>query len=363
LGIEYRSGMTFYLTSMSEKQITVAIVGLGRVGWSSHFQTLSKHPRFKLVAVADPLEERRKEAEKECPGCVGYPDLDTLLANCDAELIVEATPTPLHEPDAAKIFKAGRHCLLEKPMAFDYHGALRIAEMAKAAGKALFVNHQHMFMPAVHMLKSVIESGKLGKVFSIRFNWGSYKLRNDWQTLKKNGGGLLNNHGPHSCTVLTPLLDGDIIALSSFLKHVKDAGDSEDHVEFFLETDKGQVCSVVLTTCQAVPSPTYILLGEYGSLVCENGDGGKLRYYNPEGIFPLEVIEGANMTRSYKFVEEPNWIEETISAADFKPTASHHDNIADVLLDGKEQVVSVASALQVQRILHWAREGSDPAKG
>src|SRR5690606_22965568 len=154
------------------------------------------------------------------------------------------TPTPLHEPDAEKIYKAGRHCLLEKPIAFDYHGSLRIAELAKKAGKGLFVHHQHMVMPQVHLLRSVIDSGKLGRVFSIRFNWGGYRIRNDWQTLKKNGGGILNNHGPHAFTILTHLLDGKVAELNSYIQHIKDAGDADDHVEIFLKTDKDQVASL-----------------------------------------------------------------------------------------------------------------------
>lgn len=346
---------------MSTNPITVAVVGLGRVGWSSHFKSLSTNPNFKLVAIADPLEERRKEAEAECPGCVGYPDLDTLLANCDAELIVDATPTFLHESDAEKIFKANRHCLLEKPMAFDYNGSKRIAEMAKKAGKQLFIHHQHMFMAQVHMLRSVIDSGKIGKVFSIRINWGSFRIRNDWQTLKKNGGGLLNNHGPHAFTVLGHLLDGQITELSSFLFHAKDAGDVEDHVEIFLKTDKEQVSSLLLTSAQAYPTPAYLLLGQYGSFVQENTQAdGKLRYFDPTGIYPLEVVDGTNKARNYNFVEEPEWKEEVLPLESFKPEYGFHDDVFNALRKGTTPAVTVESALQVMRILEWAHTGKDP---
>lgn len=346
---------------MSTNPLTVAVVGLGRVGWSTHFKALAANPNFKTVAIADPLEERRKEAEELSPGCVGYPDLDTLLANSDAELIVDATPTFLHESDAQKIFAAGRHCLLEKPMAFDYQGSKRIAEMAKKAGKQLFVHHQHMFMPQVHMLKSVIDSGKLGKIFSIRINWGSYRIRNDWQTLKKNGGGLLNNHGPHAFTVLTPLLNGDITDLSAFLHHAKDAGDVEDHVEIFLKTNNSQVASLLLSSAQAYPTPAYLLLGEYGSYTQQTTQSdGKIRYFDPTGIYPLEVVDGTNKARNYNFVEEPNWVEETIAMESHKPANTFHDNVFDVLRNGGEPAITVESALQVMRILTWAHTGKDP---
>ncbi len=346
---------------MSVNPISVAVIGLGRVGWSVHYKALAENPNFKLLAVADPLEERRQEAERECPGCVAYPDLDTLLAKCDAELIVDATPTFLHESNIGKIYQAGRHCLLEKPMSFDYHGARRIADVAKQSGKQLFIHHQHMFGAQVHMLKHVIDSGKLGRVFSIRFNWGHYSVRNDWQTLKKNGGGLLNNHGPHAFTVLTPLMDGEIKNLSAFLYHAKDAGDVEDHAEIFITTDKEQAVSLLLSTTQAISTPGCQILGQYGSFIQEGvSTDGRMRYYDPSTVFPLEAVDGANKARSYSFVPVPEWKEETVTLNDFKPQQSFHDNIYDAIRHGAQPLVTVASALQVMRILTWARTGSDP---
>src|SRR5689334_20581655 len=81
--------------------INVGIVGLGRSGWDIHAQTLSGtiapalKSKFRVAAVTDPSPQRRDEATATLK-CKAYPDLPSLLADRDVELVVIATPSHVH---------------------------------------------------------------------------------------------------------------------------------------------------------------------------------------------------------------------------------------------------------------------------
>src|SRR5690606_26576455 len=98
------------------------VVGLGRAGWNIHVAGLRGREDAKIVAVADPLEERRQEAVTEF-GCQAYAQRDELLADENVEVVVLATPSFCHGPDTMAAFAAGKHVAVEKPMAMSVEEA------------------------------------------------------------------------------------------------------------------------------------------------------------------------------------------------------------------------------------------------
>ncbi len=339
-----------------KKPITVAVVGLGRAGWSIHINKIRDREAFRVIDVADPNSERREEAEKEL-GCRAHPDLDAMLKATDAEVVVVATPNASHEADAARVLESGRHCLLEKPMAMEHAGALRLIDLAARRERRLFVHHQRRFGPEYRFLREVIDSGVLGRVFEVRLCWGGFARRNDWQTLRRYGGGVLNNTGPHIVDLATNLLDAPAVALLSDMQHIKDAGDVDDHVHIFMKNDLGQNVDLVVTTCQALPAPRTMLLGSSGTLVAHDDKTAKLRYYDASKVEPLEVVEGPAPDRKYGNEDVLPWVEEEREIVSSEPGGDFYDNVAAVLLEGAPMVVTPESAAEVIRIIEWAREG------
>src|SRR5205085_3223620 len=107
--------------------------------------------------------------------------------------------------------RAGKHVIVEKPMALNIGQADRMIRAAEAAQKKLFVHQNYRFFPEFLHMREVIESGVLGKLFHIRAYVSSFSRRNDWQTLAKNGGGLLNNHGAHTIDQLLNLVPARVV--------------------------------------------------------------------------------------------------------------------------------------------------------
>lgn len=340
--------------SILNTPITVGIVGLGRAGWRLHLEPISKIEGFKIVAVADPVAERTQEAA-DLLGCQQFSNIDELLQGSDAQLVVVATPNHLHYADIKKVLNAGRHCLGEKPISLSYKEAEEIVALAKEKNLQLFINHSHLHLPIFHYLKSVIDRGILGPIYHVQINWQGYARRWDWQTLKKNGGGNLNNTCPHIISTLLPLLGSRVKSVWADLRNIKDAGDAEDSVNVMLKTESGVTGGFNSTTAHALGGNSWTLLGKYGSLVCD-GKTAKLRYYDPATAAPLEVIDAAAPGRQY-LREQLTWIEAT-EEVPACPVPPIHVNILEVFTKGAQPVVTPESAAEVVRVTELAHQAA-----
>jgi predicted dehydrogenase len=105
-----------------------------------------------------------------------YPDLESAMPHVDA--VVIATPPGSHAPLALQAIAAGKHVLIEKPMATTTDAALAIMDAAKAAGVVLMPGHTFEHNAAVHKLRDLVQGGQLGRLFyldSARLNLGLYQ--------------------------------------------------------------------------------------------------------------------------------------------------------------------------------------------
>jgi len=163
----------------------------------------------------------------------------------------------------------------------------------------------------------------------------------------------LNNEGTHVLSVVLPLLGARVTAVSSDLRHIKDAGDAEDHVHLVLKTDQGVSADVLLSTAIALEAPRWMLCGKYGTLVSD-GTRSHLRRYDPAKAAPLFVLDAAAPNREY-LKETLPW-EEQEMAVEPPPVATFYENVYDVLRRGGPQVVTPEGAVNVMRVLELARQ-------
>lgn len=338
-----------------KKPIRAAVVGLGRVGWCVHVEEMRKRDAFHIVSVADPSADRTNEA-RNLLKCQTYPDLDSLLKDSDAELVVLATPSLKHQAEVLQVLAAGRHCIVEKPMAMTYAGAQTLQDAAQRAGRGLFVHHQHRLGKEFLHLREIIDGGRLGNILEIRAHWGCFRRRHDWQVLRKNGGGELNNTVSHALSVRLPLLDAPVDALFSDLRLVRNAGDCEDHVHLFMRARNGRTADLTVTSVCALPSPKWMILGSCGTL-SSDGTTSTLRYFDPAKVSPVEVIDAAAPNRQYPSESLP-WQEESLPTAPSQPPPTFYDNVRDVLQTNAPMVITTESAVEVVRIVELARRGS-----
>lgn len=153
----------------------VGVVGCGYWG-SKHVRVLSTNPAVEQVVVIDPRHERRQDLLRAFPGAASAASLTEALPMVDA--LVIATPPASHADLGLRAIAAGKHVLVEKPMATSVADARRLIEAAQAAGVVLMAGHTFEYNAAVWALRDAVRSGDLGEVYymdSARLNLGLYQ--------------------------------------------------------------------------------------------------------------------------------------------------------------------------------------------
>lgn len=142
--------------------IRVGIIGAGAWG-KNHVRTFSNLEGARLVAVADAREKVRISLEKSYPGLATYEQASSLIDSSDIDAVVIATPSPTHAELACAALGAGKHTLVEKPLALTAEDAERVVAEAEKAGKTLMVGHLLLYHSAVLYLRELVAQGQLGE--------------------------------------------------------------------------------------------------------------------------------------------------------------------------------------------------------
>lgn len=150
---------------MSRKIIDVAVIGVGNIGFH-HARNYSQISNAKLVAVSD-IDEVRGQAVAEKFGCKFYSDYKVMLKEESIDAISLCLPISLHHVVGMELIHAGKHVLIEKPLAATTKQACELDAAAKSKGMLLTVGHIERFNPAVQELKRRIDAGELGNITSI----------------------------------------------------------------------------------------------------------------------------------------------------------------------------------------------------
>ena len=161
----------------------LGVVGLGY--WGPNLaRNFDRLPDADLVWLCDASAEALERYGAAFPGVRTTSTLEDLLADDTLDAVVLATPVPTHAELARRVLEAGKHCLVEKPLAQSSEEAEQVLETAHAAGRILMVGHLLEYHPGVERLAQLVESGELGQVryiYSNRLNLG--QLRRDENAL------------------------------------------------------------------------------------------------------------------------------------------------------------------------------------
>jgi len=198
--------------------LRTALVGCGKVG-SIHARALGALPESDFVAVCDASPDRAEAFASKYEGVKAFADVDAMLAAARPEVVVLATPHPLHAGAAIRSAEAGAHVLVEKPLAANLGDCDAMLAAASRAGVTLGVVSQRRFFEPVQRMKAAIDAGKIGKpalgVFSM-FSWRdpAYYASDPWRgQWDAEGGGVLVNQSPHQLDLLRWFL-GEVAEVS-----------------------------------------------------------------------------------------------------------------------------------------------------
>lgn len=244
----------------------VAIAGLGRSGWSLHALPLKEMPdKYRVTAVMDTVAERRQEAA-DMFGCRTCEIYDDLIAGDDIDIVAVASPNTFHVEQSLKALEAGKHVICEKAMANHVADADRMIDVSEKTGKILTVFQTRRYFPDVLKVREILDSGKLGRILTIRMTQHLFRRRWDWQTLTKFGGGELYNSGAHYLDLALLLFGEQEPEVFCHLDHALTSGDAEDHVKLILRAPGAPLIDIELTYSGAYTQGEWFIMGTSGGL-------------------------------------------------------------------------------------------------
>lgn len=179
-------------------QVGTALIGFGY--WGANLaRNVAANPDLNLVGVADGSVDQRDAIRAAHPGAEVWSSLSDALADERVEAVIIATPAGTHAQLSLEVLAAGRHVMVEKPLAMTRSEADQIIEAASAAEKVAMVGHTFLYSPPVRRMREYITSGELGSVqylYSQRLSLG--RIRRDCNSLW--------NFAPHDVSIMLYLL-------------------------------------------------------------------------------------------------------------------------------------------------------------
>lgn len=194
---------------MAEKdQLRVGVIGCG--AGIFHLEGYQEEPRAKVVAIAGLDTDRCEMLANKFDIPRVYRDYQDLLAQDDIDAVSVAVPNILHLPVALAAFEAGKHVLIEKPLARNAEEGVKMVEAAREHNKLLGISFQRRTRHDVRLLHDAVASGELGRVYYSKAWWmrrSGIPGLGSWFTSKEAaGGGPLIDLGVHVLDMLLYIL-------------------------------------------------------------------------------------------------------------------------------------------------------------
>ena len=266
--------------------IRYGVCGLGRIGQvhCRHFTANREH--YRLVAVCDRDRERAAQVAAEHGG-TPHEHLEDFLAEPDMELAILATRSLDHAEHALQALAAGKMVLLEKPIAVTANDLRKLEQADRDYPGRLFFLHNHRFEPAFETIRSIIDSGLIGRLQVVKLcRHHPYRRRADWQTLLSCGGGQLSCWGPHLIDQALQYIGAPVKEVWSYLRRLASPGDADDHVRIILTGTNGIVAEIEISDAVTLPEPYCIARGDRGGLVCADEKQIRVRAIDPAFVLP-----------------------------------------------------------------------------
>lgn len=277
--------------------IKFGIIGCGVIG-GIHAQVIAGlEGEAKLIGVCDYSVERAEAFAKEY-GVTAYNSYEEMLADPEIDAVAVCTPSGLHKDQAVKALLAGKHVLLEKPMALNAADAKEIIEAEKKSSKLLSVVSQLRCSPDIRELRETINSGCLGQIVFVDLYmkyWRdpSYYSESGWRgTFAMDGGGALMNQGIHGIDTVN-LLMGKPRVVASKVKTLYHKIETEDTAAAIVEYPCGAL-GVIEGSTAANPGfeRKIVINGTRGYAVLKDMFTEKL-YIDGKAVIDREIAENA----------------------------------------------------------------------
>jgi predicted dehydrogenase len=316
--------------------IRVGVVGYGgafNMG-RAHLNEM-KQAGMTPAAVCEVDKSRLEVATRDFPGIETYTSVGEMLKRSSVNLVVIITPHNTHADLATQCLKAGRHVVVEKPMAITTAECDRMIAAAKRAGVVLSTYHNRHWDSIILGAMKQLEAGAIGEVVRVDIDWAGWGKPGDWwRSSKRMSGGILYDWGVHLLEYTLQLVRSDIVEVSGYLrsgvwadrtKWKKDTIEDEGYV--VVRYANGAWSTLRQSTIDERPQQVTKVLGTKGTMLMDWGateitvhkgdDKVTTRINNPPGEggkFYQNIAD--HLTQGTKLIITPEWARRPIHILD-----------------------------------------------
>lgn len=301
-------------------KIRFAIVGCGAIG-SRHAAVIDAEPRAEITALCD-IDSTKLERLRELYGMeiAVFTDYRRMLAETDASVVNICTPHGLHATMAIEAADAGKHILVEKPMALTTRDAENMIHAAEKNNVHLMVVKQNRYNVPIALTKQALDSGKMGRIFMTQCDvlWNrheGYYRDSNWRGRKDLEGGALFTQASHFIDLLIWWF-GDVVSVNSDIMTKNHDIEIEDCGTALMRFSSGVMGTMNWTTC--VYNKNYegsiTIIGENGTIKIGGQYLNKIEYWD---------VQSMPLPEDIAFIDEPNLY------GKYQGTSSNHSRVVE----------------------------------
>ncbi|MGE8078956.1 Gfo/Idh/MocA family protein [Peribacillus loiseleuriae] len=333
--------------------LKVGVIGCGSIAKYRHLPEYHANKQVEIVAVCDIVEARAEKMAAQY-GAKAFVDYKEVLKLKEIDAISVCLPNYLHAPVSIDALNAGKHVLCEKPMATSKEEAEAMIQAANINEKTLMIAHNQRFVASHQTAKQIIDSGKLGKIYSFKTTFGhpgpeawSVDGADSWFFNKKQAFiGAMGDLGVHKSDLMRYLL-GEFTEVGAFIEtNAKKNTEVDDNAVCILRTESG-----IIGTLTA--SWAYVSGGDNSTVIY--GENGTLRLEaDPEYSLIEEYRDGKVIHHKLDKIQ---------TNEDGGQTNSHViDHFVESISENKEPLITGEEGLKSLKIILAAFESQETKK-
>lgn len=290
------------------EEVRWGIIGSGDVAEKKGGPALYNVESSRLVAVMSRREEKAQDFASRHGAERHYSRVEDLLGDEEINAVYVATPPSSHMEIVAMTARAGKHVLLEKPMAMTVEECERIIEACREYGVSLMVAYYRRFFPVVEHMKRLVEQGNIGRVVRARAQTTSfYAPRADGERSWLSdpgiaGGGFLTDVGTHRLDLLAHIL-GPPREVAAFVDTQTLDVAVDDSSPLAMRFENGVHATAEFNWNVGVPVDEFEVCGTAGRILCRGLDAGELDLISANGkqsfLLPASSITHRGLVEHY----------------------------------------------------------------
>lgn len=229
-----------------QEKLRVGILGLGMAG-GFMAPIVASHPRTTLTCAAD-LDPALRDRFIAHTGLPAYEDAAALFNSNNVDVVYIATPHQYHAEQTIRALQAGKHVVVEKPMALSLQECDAMINAASSTNRILIVGHTHGFDPAPRAIRDLVlakRHGPLAMINTFNFTDFIYRPRRPEELDTQRGGGIFYNQLPHQIDIVRVAAAEPIASVRCASGILDPARPTQGHLAAFLTFRSGASASII----------------------------------------------------------------------------------------------------------------------